>query len=291
MDNVLIIGCGDIGRRIARRLPDRRIVGLVRSEESAQRLRAAGIEPLQRDLDSADFALPELAPRTTLFHLAPPPPRGRSDPRTERLLAALAQCSCPPLCVVYLSTSGVYGDCGGAWVDETWPARPRADRAWRRWNAERQLLTWSATSGVPVVRLRVGGIYAPDRLPVARLRSGRLRVLCPEGAPWSNRIHAEDLARVCIAAAERGRSGALYNASDGHPTSMTDYFYRVADHLGLPRPPCVPADSAESELSPEMLSFLRESRRLDNRRMREELGVTPEFPDLDSGLRARVESE
>ncbi len=284
MDNVLIIGCGDIGRRIARRLPGRRIIGLVRSDESVRRLRAEGIEPLQRDLDEAGLALPELAPDTLLLHLAPPPPRGRSDPRTGNLLRALARLPRPPVRVLYLSTSGVYGDCGGAWVDEGWPARPRADRAWRRWDAERQLLTWSATSGVPVVRLRVGGIYAQDRLPEARLRSGRLRVLCPEGAPWSNRIHAEDLARVCIAAVERGRSGALYNASDGHPTSMTDYFYRVADHLGLPRPPCVPADSAEAELSPEMLSFLRESRRLDNRRMREELGVMPEYPDLEAGL-------
>ncbi|RMG54962.1 MAG: hypothetical protein D6717_08760 [Gammaproteobacteria bacterium] len=147
-------------------------------------------------------------------------------------------------------------------------------------------MTWSAQTGVPVVRLRVGGIYAPDRLPEERLRAGRIRVLCPEDAPWSNRIHADDLAACCIAAAERGRNGGLYNASDGHPTTMTDYFYRVADCLGLPTPPCVRMEEAEAEggLSPEMLSFVRESRRLDNRRMREELGVQLRYPELEAGL-------
>jgi nucleoside-diphosphate-sugar epimerase len=144
-------------------------------------------------------------------------------------------------------------------------------------------MAWSAKNGFPVVRLRVGGIYAPDRLPVARIRKG-LTVICPEEAPWSNRIHADDLARVCIAAAERGESGDIYNAADGHPTTMTDYFYQVADYLGLPRPDCVSLSEADRSLSPAMLSFVRESRRLDITRMRQRLKVQLSYPILNEGL-------
>ncbi|RMG58473.1 MAG: SDR family NAD(P)-dependent oxidoreductase, partial [Gammaproteobacteria bacterium] len=169
MDNVLIVGCGDIGRRIAACLPHARLTGVVRSAAARKRLEDAGIAPVVADLDDAALCLPQQPPGTVVFHLAPPPRQGRRDPRTRHLLAALA--GWRPARVVYISTSGVYGDCRGAWVDETWPARPQADRAWRRWDAERQLMTWSAQTGVPVVRLRVGGIYAPDRLPEERLRA------------------------------------------------------------------------------------------------------------------------
>jgi nucleoside-diphosphate-sugar epimerase len=136
-----------------------------------------------------------------------------------------------------------------------------------------------------VVILRVPGIYAHDRLPIRRLREG-LPVLAEADSPFTNRIHADDLARVCIAAMKRGRPGAAYNVSDGHPTTMTDYFNRVADCLGLPRPPVVDRSTARQALSPSMLSFLEESKRLDNRRMREELGVELIYPDLVAGLAA-----
>jgi nucleoside-diphosphate-sugar epimerase len=144
-------------------------------------------------------------------------------------------------------------------------------------------MQWSAEKDFPVMRLRVGGIYAIDRLPVARIKKG-LTVICPEEAPWSNRIHADDLATVCIAAAEKGEAGEIFNAADGHPSSMSDYFFKVADYLGLERPPCVPLSDADEKLTPAMLSFVRESRRLDITKIKERLGVELTYPSLESCL-------
>jgi nucleoside-diphosphate-sugar epimerase len=138
---------------------------------------------------------------------------------------------------------------------------------------------------VPVIVLRVGGIYGPGRLPIERLRQA-LPVLRPEESLPGNRIHADDLAAACVAAGERGRADAIYNVSDGQDSTMTEYFFAVADALGLPRPPTVSLAEARGRLSQVMLSYLTESRRLDNRRMREELGVVLQYPDLASGLRS-----
>jgi len=278
MQSVFIVGCGDIGRRVAARLPESAIKGLVSKEYSAEKLQALGIAPVNADLDKPEDLAGLKVEGEWVFYFAPPPPEGEKDSRMRHFLEAIW--GQKPKKLVYISTSGVYGDCGGAWVTEDWPARPYAARAKRRWDAEQQLMAWSEAAGVPVVRLRVGGIYAPDRLPVERIKKG-LTVICPEEAPWSNRIHADDLARVCIAAAEKGKAGEIYNAADGHPSSMTDYFYQVADHLGLPRPQCVPLNGAEDSLSPAMLSFIRESRRLDVTRLMSKLGVKLLHPMLD----------
>jgi len=284
MHSVFIVGCGDIGRRIARSLPGARLTGLVSGQSGAATLRSQGIIPFVANLDIPGELNDLDIEGQIVFYLAPPPGEGEQDTRMRHFLEAVRDQR--PEKLVYISTSGVYGDCKGAWVDEEWPARPCAARAKRRWDAEQQLMVWSEESGVPIIRLRVGGIYAPDRLPIARIKKG-LTVICPDEAPWSNRIHADDLAHVCIAAAERGEAGDIFNAADGHPSSMTDYFYQVADYLGLPRPDCVSLSEAEQSLTSEMLSFVRESRRLDISRMKDRLMIELRYPRLSEGLSSR----
>ncbi|TVQ87174.1 MAG: SDR family oxidoreductase [Chromatiaceae bacterium] len=283
---MLIIGCGYIGQALARAYVARgeRVVGVVRSAASTAAVAATGAEPLQLDLTAplAEATLARLdSAGTRVFHLAPPPSTGATDPLTANLLAAFAVAG-PPRRILYVGTTGVYGDCGGAWVDEDWPLRPAAERSHRRLDAERQLQAWSGTGGELVI-LRVAGIYACDRLPLARIRSAQ-PVVTPDQAPWSNRIHADDLVQVCEAAMERAHTGAVYNVADGHPSTMTDYFFQVADAAGLPRPPTIPLESAAGQVSAGMLSYLQESRRLSNRRLVEELGVKLRYPTLADGL-------
>lgn len=281
--SVLIIGCGDIGQRVAslEQSEGRNVMALVRSRTTASGLAHKGISLIDGDLDQP--LPPGSLPRAdTLYYFAPPPATGTDDPRLRHALASLDQ---SPGQIVYISTSGVYGDCDGAWVDENWPLQPKTGRGQRRMAAERMLHAWSGQTGTPVVILRVPGIYGPGRLPVERIRQGT-PVILPEEAPYTNRIHADDLAAACLAAARKGQSGAAYNVSDGHPTTMTDYFWRIADLYGLPRPPAIPLAEARQILSPAMLSFLDESKRLDNRRMLHELGVSLRYPDLSSGLPA-----
>lgn len=289
MNTVVIIGCGDVGRRVGQRLAQqKRVIGVTRTEAAASELRAFGIEGVACDLDqgaSTALSLQGNLAGSLVFHFAPPPDHGHTDPRLRAVLD-VAHTRLPDR-IVYISTSGVYGDCRGAWVTEETPASPITARAKRRWDAEQQLQSFWKATGVPVVILRVGGIYGPGRLPIARIRAG-VTVICPEEAPWSNRIHIDDLVQACIAAAERGSSGAVYNAADGSPSTMTDYFYRVADASGLPRPQCVPLAQAKEKLSGAMLSYVAESRRLDTRRLREELGVVLRYPSLAEGLQASL---
>ncbi|MEA3278779.1 MAG: SDR family oxidoreductase [Pseudomonadota bacterium] len=281
---MLILGCGHIGRQVARHYLDRAepVLGLVRGAQSLAALEQESIPGLARDLAVDPLGdLPLAGAR--VFHFAPPPVRGVEDLHTRRLVSAFEHIGDPER-LVYISTTGVYGDCEGAWVDETWPARPVVDRARRRWDAEQTLRRWSHASGGALVILRVAGIYGPGRLPLQRIREG-LPLVREAQAPFSNRIHAGDLVEVCVAAMERGKTGALYNVCDGNPSTMTDYFFRVADGAGLPRPPVISLEEAEEQLSPGMMSYMRESRRLSNRRMLEELGVKLRFPTLEAGLR------
>lgn len=282
--DVLIIGCGDIGERVAviERSEGRIVKGLVRSEASAERLTAAGIQPITADLD-VPASLNNLPVKDALvYYFAPPPAMGAIDPRMEAFTHLLSSTNLPKR-VVYISTTGVYGDCAGEWVTEDRPPRPQADRAKRRLAAENTLRHWSEKCRVPIVILRVPGIYGRGLLPEKRLRAGE-PVLREEESPYSNRIHADDLARVCFAAGHHVNPGVLYNVSDGHPTTMTDFFYRVADVLGIPRPPAITREQARRQMGEGMLSYLAESKRIDNRRMREELGVELMYPDLLAGL-------
>ncbi len=282
---MFIVGCGYIGRRLARRgeAADRPVTGVVRSAASAAVLARQPIRVLQCDLEKAQLPADSTA-REAVFCLAPPPAGGVRDTRMQRFLGGLSA-SGQPRRIVYLSTTGVYGDCHGEWVDETRPANPQVDRARRRWDAEQQLRAWRERTGGELVILRVAGIYGPGKLPLARLRK-QVPMVAEADASWTNRIHADDLVEVCLRAMERGADGAVYNASDGHPGNMSDYFNRVADLAGLPRPPLISLQQARAELSSGLLSYLGESRRLDNRRMREELGVRLRYPTLDEGLPA-----
>ncbi|WP_005224741.1 SDR family oxidoreductase [Marichromatium purpuratum] len=284
----LILGCGYVGTRLARQYQaaGESVTGVVRSEQGQARLRAAGIEaarlPLGEPdvLDSLDWAGAEV------FHLAPPPGEGREDGVTRALVEHFARVG-DPRRLVYVSTTGVYGDCDGAWVDESQPLRPVADRAWRRLDAECVLREWRARSGGELVILRVAGIYGPDRLPLARLRSGQPLVRAEE-APYSNRIHVDDLVATCRAAMARGGDGEVYNVSDGRPSTMTEYFRAVAAAAGLARAPELPLAEAMGQLSAGMRSYMAESRRLSNRKLCESLGVELRYPDLEAGLRAAL---
>jgi len=281
---VLIVGCGYVGRRVAalHLAMGEAVTGVVRSAGSAEGLARAGIPAVCADLDGDRIVLPTRG--VGVYYLAPPPETGTTDPRLARFLASLPA-SGQPRRIVYIGTTGVYGDCGGAWVDESRPPNPGVDRARRRWDAECRLRGWAETTGGELVILRVAGIYGPGRLPLERLRRG-LPMVAEDEAPWTNRIHVDDLAAVCVSAMARAPDGAVYNVSDGNPGNMADYFNRVADLAGLPRPPVVRLAEAGGRLSEGMLSYLRESRRLDNRRMLAELGVTLRYPTLADGLPA-----
>jgi nucleoside-diphosphate-sugar epimerase len=275
---VLIVGCGDLGRRVGARLRarSRAVTGLVRSAASVTQLHAAGIDPLQADLDAT---IPALSAREVLY-FAPPPAEGERDTRIRHFLAALAS---TPRRIVYISTSAVYGDCNGAWIDESQPLAPTTGRGRRRMDAERQLVAWAEVHDTQWVILRVPGIYGPGKLPLARLQKG-LPVLREADAPFTNRIHVDDLADICIAALDSEHHNTVYNVSDGHPGNMTEYFFRVADAAGLPRPPEVPRAQADAVLSTGMLSFLQDSRRMKNDKLLNELGITLKYPDLAHGL-------
>lgn len=291
MQRLVIFGCGYVGQRLAGRVSGRaatEVIALGRSAAGNGRLRALGVTPLTADLDQGERPSELSLAGATVFYFVPPPAAGEQDTRMARFTDWL-EAGELPRGIVYLSTTGVYGDCGGAWVDETAPLQPRAARARRRVDAEQRILAWGRARGVAVVVLRVPGIYGPGRLPRARLERGD-PVLRPELAPFSNRIHVDDLVSACLAAAEKGRPGAVYNVADDEPMNMSEYFNRVADALGLPRPPVIDLDTARQVMSPAMLAYQRESRRIDNRRMKEELGVELARPDLRSGLRASLDA-
>lgn len=284
-DRVTIVGCGDVGSRVAQACLQRgdTVSGWVRSDESVIRLRERRIPTLKVDLDQPVLGLPSLAGES-LYYFAPPPPQGREDTRVAHLLSQIGEAG-QPRRVVYLSTTGVYGDCGGEWVDESRPPAPTVDRAWRRLDAENRWRAWSRESGGELVILRVAGIYGPGKLPLERLRSGRPMV-AEADAPITNHIHTLDLVEICLAAMSRGASGEVFNVCDGHPGSMTGYFNAVADFLGLPRPPTISLEAAQRQLTPGMLSYLGESRRLSNRKLIEELGIELRYPTLAEGLSA-----
>jgi len=281
---LLIIGCGDIARRAVRLMQGRyRIYALTRDPSEASQLRALRITPIVGDLDHP-ITLQRLAGIADLvLHTAPPPSEGKLDRRTTNLLNALNRGRIVPRRLVYISTSGVYGNCDGQLVSETRPLNPQTARAVRRVDAERQLRSWGRQRLASVCVLRAPGIYAPDRLPLERLKSG-VPALCDEDDSYTNHIHAEDLARISLIALSRGGSGRSYNATDNGHWKMGDYFDLVADHFGLPRPPRIRRSAAQATLPAALLSFMGESRRLLNTRLRKELRVVLRYPSVKDGL-------
>lgn len=284
MEKILIIGCGDTGRRVARLAitGGAEVRGLVRSAESADKLAAAGICPVIGNLDNPETLLGLPAAKATVYFFAPPPGGGNTDPRARNFCAAVPH-GMEPAKVIYLSTSGVYGDSGGETVTEETPPDPQTARGKRRLDAETAFTEWGRSRQVPIVILRVTGIYGPGRYPVSQLQAGQPVLNEAEGA-LTNRIHIEDLARICLAAGERGVDGGIFNVSDGHPTTMTHYFNAVADFLGYPRPPQVSMAEAVQVMSPLMLSYMTESRRMDNSKMLRNLDIKLLYPDLAAGL-------
>lgn len=252
-------------------------------------LRAEGVVPVSGDLDHPQTLVRIAGLAQDIVHLAPPPGSGARDTRTINLIRALAKGGSLPQRLVYISTSGVYGDCGGDVIDETRRARPSSDRARRRLDAEKQIRGWGIETGVQVGILRVPGIYSAGRLPIARLRAG-MPALTPERDPYTNHIHADDLARTVLAALTRGRGGRAYNASDDCWMKMGEYFDMVAGQFNLPRPPRVSWEVAQTQLPENLLSFMRESRRLANGRLKKELRVRLRYPSAQQGVVAAWEA-
>ncbi|SFB79885.1 Nucleoside-diphosphate-sugar epimerase [Polaromonas sp. OV174] len=286
---MLIVGCGDVGQRVAGQLPSRlKLLALTSSAGRVPALRAQGITPLLGNLDQPATLRRLAGLATRVVHLAPPPgdnPDWRCDPRTLALLRALRLRGLPQS-LVYGSTSGVYGDCGGERVSETRPLNPHTPRSQRRVHAEAHLRLFGRASGTPVHILRIPGIYAPDReggTPRGRLLKGT-PVLRREDDVYTSHIHADDLARACLAALWRGKPQRVTHACDDTELLMGDYFDLAADLYQLPRPPRLARDSAKEQLPLMLLSFMSESRRLDNWRLKNELRMVLRYPTVAQGL-------
>lgn len=286
MQNLLIVGCGDVARRtLPRLLGHYRVFALLRDPAQCVCWRAMGARPIVADLDRP-VSLRRIAGLADIvLHFAPPPEYGAGDARMRRFLAALSLAKSLPQRLIYVSTSGVYGDCAGARIDETCPARPITPRARRRVDAERQLRRFGRQNKVRVSILRAPGIYAQDRLPLERLQKG-VCALRAEDDVYTNHIHANDLAMLVCAALRYGRANRCYNATDDSEMKMAEYFDLVADRFSLPRVPRISRGEAQTQMSPLQLSFMSESRRLGNQRIKNELRAQLRYPQIEDGVDA-----
>lgn len=288
-ERVLIIGCGDVGQRAAKQLVGRtRVVAFTSSPEKASGLRAQGITPILGNLDNPSSLQRLSGWATRVLHLAPPPSdrvgEWSTDSRTLNLVRALKKRSLPRA-LVYGSTSGVYGDCQGEWVSESRPVKPHTPRAVRRVDAENSVRFLGRT-GVRSSILRIPGIYAPNRpngTPRERLLKGTPVLLSADDV-YTNHIHSDDLGRACVAALWRGKAQRVVHVSDDSQMKMGDYFDLAADIMGLKRPPRVPRSQAQETLPLMLLSFMSESRRLTNSRLKKELRVQLHYPTIKQGL-------
>ena len=291
MHRILIVGCGDIALRVAKLLGARHpLYALLRSPARFAEVRAAGIVPLHGDLDQRASLHRLTGLAHTVLHFAPPPAAeacagsaAPSDTRTRHLLAALSQGRLPRH-LIYISTSGVYGDCGGAVVEESRPLHAQTARAQLRVSAEQQIRSWARRNGVQASILRVPGIYAAERLPLERIKKGTAAIADAEDG-YTNHIHADDLARCVLAASKHGTANRIYHTVDDSGMKMGAYFDAVADAFNLPHPPRVTRAEAQHVLSPMLLSFMNESRRLSNRRMKQELHVKLRYPTVATTLK------
>ena len=290
-ERLLIVGCGDIGVRLARLArPNTRLIALTSSPDRVLELKNHGITAITGNLDDPKTLHRLSGLGTRVAHLAPPPSaeNGELDPRTQNLIQSLLKRS-PAIHCVYASTTGVYGDCFGEWVAETRPLNPTTARAKRRVHAEALMRRLARGLGsTRVTTLRVPGIYALDReqgTPEARLKRGT-PVLEPSADVYTNHIQADDLARACWLALWRGPTLRAINTSDDTQMKMADYMDWAADHFGLKRPPRMSVENAVKELSPMQLSFMQESRRLVNKRLKEELKLRLNYPSIKEGLSA-----
>lgn len=278
---VSIIGCGYIGKQLAIQLQvkDVPVDAYVSSEDSRAVCEKLDI---RCDIIDLDNSLPELdLEGHNIIYLAPPPRSGQADTRMTNFLRAIH--SHAPERFVLISTTGVYGDCKGAWIDETTPLNPMADRAKRRTDAERQVEVYCQQHGIPLVILRVAGIYGPGKIPLARIKSGA-PIVNQQDSPFTNRIHAQDLVNICEQALLDTSITGIYNVTDGHPGTMFEYFTGVAKALGLPEPPAISLKAAQHQLSEGMLSYMAESRRIDNSKLLKDFELELKYPKLQDGL-------
>ena len=283
---VLIVGCGDVGLRAASGLmSSARVYALTSSPARVPVLQQRGFVPLLGNLDDAASLRRLAGVATHVVHMAPPPLQGNTDPRTRALIQALVLRS-PPAAWVYGSTSGVYGDCGGAWIDETQRLNPVTERAQRRVDAERWLQAFGKRVGTRVSVLRIPGIYALDReggTPKERLQRGT-PVLQAADDVYTNHVHADDLARATVLSVWRGRALRVVHVSDDSDMLMGDYMDWAADLWQLPRPPRISRAQAQTALPAMTLSFMGESRRMDNQRLKTELRLKLRYPTVREGL-------
>ena len=281
---LLIVGCGDVGMRLLPLVASRfRVFAVTSQPARIPELRAAGATPLVANLDVRDSLHRLRGLADTVVHLAPPPSEGKQDRRTRHLTAILPRHGT----LVYVSTTGVYGDCGGDFFDETRPVAPVNARAQRRVDAEKVLRQWARRNEAHLSILRVPGIYAADRLPVDRLKQGT-PALAPAEDVYTNHIHADDLAQIIALALFRAQPLRVYHTVDDSDLKMGEYFDQVASAFSLPLPPRLPRAELATRVSPMLLSFMSESRRLSNERMKAELGVRLRWPtvsDLLASLR------
>lgn len=288
MNDACITGCGYIGERIARllRREGSDVVCMTRSPERVAFLTQEGFPALACSLDGTPSVTSLDLGGRTLFYLVPPQGGGSIDLRA-RAFRHILEHSPPPAMIIYLSATSVYSARDGSMVTEESPTHPLSSMGKRRLDAEQLFAAYGAEHGVAVVILRVSGIYGPGRLPLTQIRQGQPLLRLEESGP-SNRIHADDLAAICLAAAEHGANGDVFNVSDGNPCSMTEYFNAVADALGEPRQPQVSMEEAHRVMSPLMLSYVSESRVVDSSRMFSRLGITLRYPTLQEGIRASL---
>lgn len=285
---IYIVGCGYIGKRLARKLLDKQIPvkGLVSSEASLSECGQVDIACEIIDLDHLQQAIDLTNHR--LIYLAPPPRAGKKDTRIGNFLNATE--ACPPEKFVYISTTGVYGNCNGSWIDETMPLNPAADRAFRRVDAEQQVQQYCQRHAIPLIILRVAGIYGPGKLPLARIESGQ-PIVNQQDSPFTNRIHADDLVNICEQALMKLDLAGTYNVTDGHPSTMYEYFNSVARIMKLPPPPAISLQDAQDQLSEAMLSYMAESRRISNQQLLHDFQLVLQYPTLQAGLTQCAQDE
>ena len=279
---IIIIGCGYIGQLLATRLLKKKIpvTGIVSSESSFALCESKNINCEIRNLDKTLTDIDLTAHR--VIYLAPPPGSGKTDSRITHYLHVIE--NYPPEKFVLISTTGVYGNCDGEWIDETTALNPTADRAFRRVDAEQQTQQYCEKHRLPLVILRVAGIYGPGKIPLARIKSGQA-IVNHQDSPFTNRIHAHDLVSICEKALLNENISGIYNVTDGHPGTMYEYFTGIAAAMDLPAPPAISLEEARHQLSEGMLSYMAESRRIDNKKLLNDFELELQYPGLEEGLK------
>jgi len=288
--SIKIVGCGFIGKKVGVRLSERKlaVTCFVRSEQSLAECKNYDLDVVKCDLDEKNIGLADNVLRqfegSCIAYFAPPPKTGLQDTRMQYFVALLNNLKITPAKIVLISTTGVYGDCQGDWIDESRGVNPQADRAHRRLSAETQVQNYCDEKNIDCVVFRVPGIYSDEKLPVKRISSGE-PVVRAEDSGYTNRIHADDLAAFCVEALSEKVESGVYNCCDGNPSTMNDYFMKVADALNISRPDEISLQQAKQELSAGMLSYLAESKRIKNTSLLTNFKTQFKHPNLDAGLK------